>query len=164
MTKRVIVVSVCAIVVLWAATIAMAADNLSGTWKINVAKSKYSPGPAPKSGSVKIELAGDTMKIVQEGVNAEGKPTRNEYTYKFDGKDYPMHPMVDGKPDPNVPDTISAKKIDDFTYETTAKLKGNVVTTSRIVVSKDGKSRTNTQTGKDAQGRTVNNVIVYDRQ
>jgi len=31
------------------------ADNNIGTWKMNVAKSKFSPGPAPKSQTLKIE-------------------------------------------------------------------------------------------------------------
>jgi hypothetical protein len=55
------------------------------------------------------------------------------------------------------------KKIDSNTYETTTMLKGKALVTSRIVVASDGKSRTTTQTGKNAQGQTINNAVVYER-
>jgi hypothetical protein len=146
------------------ATIAYGADMFSGTWKVNLAKSKYSPGPPPKSNMQRITAVEDGFKLVADGENSEGKKTHNEYTVKFDGKDYPEHPMLDGKPNTNGADMISVKKIDDYTYETTAKQKGKVLVTTKNVVSKDGKTRTATATGKDAQGRTVNNTIVWEKQ
>src|SRR5262244_2780425 len=142
------------------ATLAYSADNFSGTWKLNVAKSKFSPGPGPKSNMQKIEAVEGGMKVVVDGENAEGKKTHNDYTVKFDGKDYPEHPMVDGKPNTNGADAISVKKIDDYTYETTAKQKGKVLVVTKNVVSKDGKTRTATATGKNAQGQTVNNITI----
>ena len=146
------------------ATIAYSADNFSGTWKLNVAKSKFSPGPGPKSNMQKIDAVDGGMKVVTDGENAEGKKTHNEYTVKFDGKDYPEHPMVDGKPNPNGADTISIKKIDDNTYEATTKKKGQVLTVTKNVISKDGKIRTATATGKNAEGQTVNNVVIWEKQ
>ena len=140
------------------------ADTFSGTWKLNVAKSKYSPGPPPKSNTQKIEAVEGGIKVVADGENAEGKKTHNEYTAKFDGKDYPEHPMLDGKPNPNAPDSISLKKIDDYTFEATTKQKGKVLTVTKNVVSKDGKTRTATTTGKNAQGQTVNNTAVWEKQ
>ncbi len=134
-----------------------AADNWLGTWKLNVAKSKYSPGPAPKSNTSKYEASEGGMKGVTDGVDAEGKPTHNEFTVKYDGKDYPY------KGNPNV-DTIAVKRIDDDTYEATLKSKGKVTLTSRTLISKDGKTRTQTQTGTDAKGGAVNNTPVFDRQ
>ena len=53
-----------------------AADNWMGTWKLNVAKSKYSPGPAPKSNTAKYEASEGGMMAVTDGMNAEGKPTQ----------------------------------------------------------------------------------------
>jgi hypothetical protein len=130
---------------------------------LNVAKSKFSPGPAPKSGTQTVTLVDGGLKVVADGVNSEGKKTHNEYTVKFDGKDYPEKPMIDGKPNPDGPDMISAKKIDDNTYETTSKKMGKVLTTSRNVISKDGKTRTTTTTGKNAKGETVNNTVVAEK-
>ena len=72
--------------------------------------------------------------------------------------------MLDGKPNPNGADMISVKKIDDYTYEATTKQKGKVLTVTKNVISKDGKTRTATATGKNAQGQTVNNTIVWEKQ
>ncbi len=66
-----------------------------------------------------------------------------------------------GNPDA---DTISIKKIDDYTIEVSTKKGGKPMMTLRSVVSKDGKTRTTTQKGKNANGEDVNNTIVYDRQ
>ena len=140
------------------------ADMFSGTWKLNVAKSKYSPGPAPVSGTTILSSVDGGLKFVVDGVTAAGKKTHSEYTFKFDGNDYPQKPMLDGMPDPDGADMISARRVDDYTYETTARLKGNVLAVTKVVVSKDGKTRTNTVTGKNAQGQTVSNTVVYEKQ
>jgi hypothetical protein len=136
----------------------LAADVNVGTWTLNLAKSKFSPGPAVKSQTLKIEAWGDDgVNYVMEGVDGAGKPMRWEFQAKYDGKDYPFK----GNPDA---DQIAYKRIDANTVEATTKLKGKVAQTTKVVVSKDGKTRTLTQTGKDAQGRDVNNVLVYERQ
>jgi hypothetical protein len=148
-----------------AAWSAQAADPLSGTWKENVAKSTYSPGPAPKvAGTTRIEVAQGGVKLVNDAVNAQGQAVHQEYTAKFDGKDYPLTATLDGKPNPNAADAISWKKIDDYTYENTGKLKGQALTTTHMMVSKDGKTRTNMVSGKNAQGQVVKNTVVYEKQ
>jgi hypothetical protein len=68
--------------------IAQAADNQAGTWKLNVAKSKYSPGPAPKDGTLTIESQADGLKFTIHGTDAEGKAVHFEMSPKYDGKDY----------------------------------------------------------------------------
>ena len=142
----------------------MAADMLAGTWRLNVAKSKFSPGPAPQSNVIKIESVAGGLKLVADGANAEGKKTHNEYTAKFDGSDNPTKPMLDGKPDPNGADTVSWKRVDDYTYEVTNKLKGKALTVAKHVISKDGKTRTVTTTGTNAQGQKVDNTTVFEKQ
>ena len=136
---------------------AAAADQQSGTWKMNPAKSKYSPGPAPKSVTVKIDSDADNIKLSSDGIDAAGNPTHVEFTAKYDGQDYPITGV------PNA-DTIALKRIDASTTESTSKKAGQVVMTVRSVVSKDGKTRTSTFKGTDNQGRDVNNVVVYDKQ
>ena len=143
---------------------AQAPSPLSGTWKLNVAKSKYSPADlAPKSTTLKYDVTADGIKAVVDGVDAKGRKTHVEYTAKFDGKDAPWKGTLDGKPNPDQ-DAVTWKKIDNNTYETATRLKGQVLTTTRIVVAKDGKTRTGTATGKNAQGQTINNTVVYDKQ
>jgi len=140
------------------------ADMFSGTWKLNAAKSKYSPGPAPVSGTTILSTVDGGLKFVVDGVNAAGKKTHSDYTFKFDGRDYPQKPMLDGKLDPEGADMISAKRIDDYTYETTASLKGTVLAVTKVVVARDGKTRINTVTGKNAHGQAVSNTVVYEKQ
>ena len=142
---------------------AMGADMLAGTWKLNVAKSKYSPGPAPQSNTVKFDAIDGGIKLVADGSDSQGRKTHNEYTAKFDGKDYPTKPMLDGKPNPNAADSVSYKKIDDYTYEVTAKLKGKTLNVARHSISKDGKTRTITTTGTNAQGQKLNDMTVFEK-
>ena len=134
----------------------VAADLNMGTWKLNEAKSKFSPG-ATKNHTVVYEASGDGVKITVDGVDGEGKPTHNEWTGKFDGKDYP----VTG--DPNS-DARSYKKVDDHTMELTVKKGGKTAVTGRIVVAADGKSRTVTTSGTDAKGNKFSNTATFDKQ
>jgi len=142
---------------LLASSTAVAADNWLGTWKLNLAKSKFSPGPAPKSLTLKFEASQDGIKLTSDGVDADGKPTHGSYTSKFDGKDVPW------AGNPNA-DTASPKRIDANSYQNTWKKDGKVTVTAKAVVSADGKTLTVTQTGKNAKGEAVNTTAVYDRQ
>ena len=136
---------------------AQASDPRIGTWKLNVAKSKFSPGPAPRSNTMKIEGSGQGEKVTTEGVNAEGGPTATQYTANFDGKDSPITGSQ------NV-DTVSLKRIDARTTERTNKKDGKVTVVLTSVVSQDGKTMTVTVKGTNAQGQTVNNVAVWEKQ
>jgi hypothetical protein len=136
---------------------AQASNPRLGTWKLNVAKSKYSPGPAPQSLTMKIEAAGEGEKATTEGVNAAGTATMTQYTANVDGKDYPMTGSQNA-------DTVSLKRIDARTMERTDKKGEKVVATSTRVVSEDGKTMTVTTKGTNAQGQAVDNVSVWEKQ
>jgi hypothetical protein len=138
------------------AALGFASNPNMGTWKLNEAKSKIPPG-APKNHTVVYEAAGDKVKVTVDGVDSDGKPTHNEWTGMFDGKDHPL------TGDPNA-DTRSYKKIDDHTTELTNKKAGKVVATGKIVISADGKSRTVTVTGADPMGKKFTFTAVYDKQ
>jgi len=134
------------------------ADSQVGTWTLNIAKSKYSPGPAPKSGTTKIEAAGAGTKVTVDQVAADGGKVHWEFTANYDGKDSP----VTGN-NPNA-DTVARKRIDANTVETVSKKGGKVTTTQTSTVSADGKTRTVTTKGTNAEGKPVHNVAVYERQ
>jgi hypothetical protein len=158
MRKKLLMVSLaacCAIVL--SSSVALGAENWLGTWKLNTAKSKFSPGPGPKSLTQKFEATADGIKLTADGVNAEGKPIHGEFVSKFDGKDVPW----EGNPEA---DTAAARKIDDNTYENVWKKDGKTTVTAKAVVSKSGKTMTLTVTGTNAKGQTVNSTAVYDRQ
>ena len=148
------------IAVLMFSQMTFAADMLSGTWKLNLAKSKYSPANlAVKSGTTKFEATQDGVKTVTDGVDSQGRKTHTEYMAKFDGKPSSNYKAtIDGKPNPDQ-DGVSWKKLDDYTYENTTDLKGQVLTTQRTVISKDGKSRTNTITGKNRIVAKTRNIL-----
>ena len=140
----------------FAAALSFADDPQMGTWKLNETKSKFAPG-ATKNQTVVYEAAGDNVKITADGTDKEGKSTHNEWTGKFDGKDYP----VTGDPKS---DMRSYSKVDDRRLKMTVKKDGKVTVTGRVIVSADGKSRTVTTRGTDAEGKKVKNKAVYDKQ
>jgi len=139
-------------------TVTMAADSNVGVWKLNVAKSKFDPGPVPTNQSLKIEAWGaDGVNYSSDGMDTAGKPTHWEFQAKYDEKFVPFK----GNPDA---DMISYKRIDANTIESTTQLNGKVTGHTRAVVSADGKTRTLTQTGKNAKGQDVHNVLVFEKQ
>ena len=142
----------------FAATSASAQDAAMGlgTWKLNLEKTKYSPGPAPKSYTIKFEAAGKGVKVSGEGVGADGKPFTNEYTANYDGKEVPYKGST-------TIDTVSIRRIDAYTTERTDKKDGKLVQTVKRVVAKDGKTFTATVKGTNAKGEPVNNVLVWDK-
>jgi hypothetical protein len=146
-----------AVLVLMLGASAQAADNQVGTWKLDVAKSKYSPGPPPKESTLKVEAQADGLKFTIDAIDAEGKTIHSESSPKYDGTDSP----TTGNPNA---DSISLKKINNHTIELQTKKDGKLVMTIRSVVSKDGKTRTSTYKGKNAKGQDVNNTTVSVRQ
>jgi len=134
-----------------------AADQLSGTWKMNPGKSKYSPGPAPKDLTVVVESDENNYKLDATGTDGDGNPMHVQYSGKFDGKDYPGTGIANA-------DAVSLKRIDADTIETLQKKDGKVVMTITTKVSKDGKTRTSTWHGKNAEGKDVHNVVVFDKR
>ncbi len=138
---------------------AQSADPWLGTWKLNLAKSTYSPASlAPKSQTTKQTASQDSVTATTDGVDAQGKPLHTDITYKFDGKEYEYK----GAPDPKT--TRIYTRISDNTYQWVSKVDGRITTTSRVSVAADGKTRTIVTTGRDAQGRAINNVTSWDKQ
>src|SRR5437870_113780 len=120
---------------------AQAQEPLYGTWKMNAAKSKYSPGPVPKSNTAKWEASDGGVKLTVDVEPANGENQHWESSGKFDGKD---NPVTGNSPDG---DTVAFSKINDRTYRVVTKKGGKTTVTARIVVAADGKTRVTTQTG-----------------
>lgn len=131
------------------------AASMMGTWKLNEAKSKLAPGNG-KNNTVTYQSMLIQTKVTVDGVDAKGKPTHNEWTGRFDGKDYP----VTGDP---TSDARSYTKIDNRTMDFVIKKNGKTTIRGRIVLSADGKSRTVTVTGTNAKGKKFKNTAVYDK-
>lgn len=127
-----------------------------GTWKLNTAKSDLGPG-APKNRTVVYEAAGDKVRVTVDGIASDGKPIHNEWTGKFDGKDYPVTGDANS-------DERSYTKIDERTLGFNFKKDGKRVAGGRIEVSADGRHRTVTTRGIDSHGKKFRSTTVYDKQ
>ena len=154
MKARAIVLTV--VLCLVAGTLCFASDANIGSWKLNEAKSKFAAGSS-KNITVVYEAVGDTVKVTVDGTDGAGKPTHNEWTGKYDGKDYP----VTGDP---TSDERSLKTVDDHTLVLTVQKDDKVTVSGRIVISADGKTRTVTTSATDSKGKKVENTAVYDKQ
>ena len=131
-----------------------------GTWKLNLEKSKYAAGQAPKSLTRTVSADGDAVTYKFEGVGADGTAFSFSFTSKYDGKDA----EVTGAGMPYGADHIAIKQVN--SHETTATLKkgDKVVGSSTATVSHDGKMVTLTSKGTDANGKPVKSVSIYDKQ
>ena len=146
-------------VILAAAVAVLSAQGANlriGTWHLNVAKSTYSPGPAPKSQVLTIEAAAAGEKVTSESVSATGAKTVSVYTANYDGKPYPITVS-------EIADMVTLKRVDANTSERTDNKDGKAVQTFIRVVSNDGKTMTVTIKGTNAQGQTVNNAVVFEK-
>jgi len=130
-------------------------DPHIGTWKLNEAKSKFA-GKA-RNQTVVYEAAGDQTKVTVDGVDESGGAAHSEWTGKFDGKDYPVTGDANS-------DVRSYRKVNARTLALTGKKGDKTTLTGRIVISRDGKTRTVTTTATNAQGKKVTNVAFYDKQ
>jgi|SRR5579871_293011 len=147
---RFVVVLLCAASMIWAA------DPAVGTWKLNLAKSRYRPGPPPKSQTRVYKEAPDGMRATVTTVNPDGLMFVEEYPSNTDGVEHAV------KGDPYL-DGIIMTKVDDFTAESTL-IHGEVILgKAKRTVSPDGKTMTITYQGM-LGGEKVDNIAVYDKQ
>ena len=158
--KRVLmIVAIALLTVVGSSTLRAQSNPLVGTWKLNLTKSKYDPGPPPQSLTRTVEAQGDGVKYTFAGVSADGKAIAYGFSVQFDGKDNSISGSM-----PTGADTISAKRTDANHFEATLKKAGKVIGTSSVTVSKDGKVTTVDGTGTNAAGVKTHDVQVYDKQ
>jgi hypothetical protein len=137
--------------------IARAADPAVGTWNLNLAKSTFSPGPAPKSQTRIYTESAQGMTVIVKTTAADGKDSTTNLTYKEDGKSYP----ASGSPDF---DMVSISRVDALTVHSTQTKAGATTGNAVRSVSKDGKTLTFAQKGTHAGGVKFDDVSVYDKQ
>ncbi|HBY62815.1 MAG TPA: hypothetical protein DEH78_23575 [Solibacterales bacterium] len=135
-----------------------AAGPSAGVWKANLAKSKFDPGPAPKSITHTVSTDGDWEVLKIDRTDAKGTSSTTTNRWKWDGKEYPY------KGSDNIPGvTITATRKGSVS-ESTFRRDGKVTLTVKTVLSADGKTRTSTQTGINPEGKAVKNVVVFEKQ
>jgi len=132
------------------------ANPFVGTWKLNLAKSRFNPGPGPKSQTRNWAAGG---KVTVNGVNAAGEAVTYAYVVNGDGKSYKTSGAV-----PNAADALSSKRIDAKILEAHFTRGGKASDTTRFTVSADGKVLTITAKGSTPGGKPLDDVLVLDRQ
>jgi hypothetical protein len=152
------VVALGSVVVFAGTTLAQPGSSNLGTWKLNLAKSTFAPGTAPKSSTFTNVVAGAGIKSTSDSVRADGTAVHSENTEVYDGKDYPISGnSLNG-------DTVAGTRVDANTLKFVYKKNGKITVTSTNVASSDGKTYTVTAKGTNTLGQTVNTVAVYDKQ
>ena len=150
-------------------------DPIIGTWKQNMEKSTYSPGPAPPKGSVSVRqyAAGQDGSIIAVtfNINPEGLPSLGAIAAaKYDGKEYPQHTVatlatsLSSHVGPRVERTISYKSVSRYTVEIVQRQEGMIVSRSTRTVSRDGQTMTEHADYTNAQGQRITNVLVFEKQ
>ncbi len=159
---------------LWSSPVraqAPAADPIDGTWRINPGRSTFSPGPPPAQLGTQVRRFStltDGWRLFElTTITPQGDPVFQSVAYKMDGRQYPVYSntslvpfMTTGKP---TAITRTWRRIDDHTTEFTTYTNGAAGLAIRRTVAKDGKSYSETSRGKDATGRDIHNVVVFDR-
>jgi hypothetical protein len=137
---------------------AFGADNSIGTWKLNVAKSKYSPGPLPvKSLTIKREASDGGVRVTNTGERPDGAQINGSYTARYDGKEVP----VSGE----AYDMIAVRQVNANTFtDERRKTGGPYKATGRVVVSKSGKTMTITIKGTGTDGKAFTATFVDEKQ
>ena len=134
-----------------------AADRALGTWRLNIAKSKFNPGPPPESQTRTYELYRDGIRTtVRNGVR------RREYTFVQFVSDYRGDQVpISGSPDA---DMIALKSVDADTAEADLYHAGRAIGRVRRVISRDGQTMTITVELNNVEGVRVTNVQVFEKQ
>ena len=140
--------------------LAQSTDPFVGTWKMNVAKSKFTGTPALQSETLTIEAQGNAEKVSVEGIAGDGSRIAYSYTSNLDGKPA----LVSGSGVPNGADMYVVKRIDPNTRTVASMKAGKVVRTQRSVVSKDGKVLTLNNKGTGTDGQPTSTTTVWDKQ
>jgi hypothetical protein len=133
-------------------------DGWLGTWKENIDKSTYRPGPAPKSPTVaKWERDGPGVKITIDLVDEKGAPGHWVITSSLDGKEAPITGGPAGM-------TRSVKLLEPRTGEIVTKMGGKELTTTRAILSPSGQLLRFVTSGANAQGQAVSDIIIWEKQ
>ncbi len=146
------VLTVCAF-----AAIVSGAEHLTGTWKLNTAKSKYVAMPAPKEQTVTYTSQGSGWKYDAKGTTSDGQPINASFVYAKDGEDA----VASGFP---FWDAIALRNGNSDASTATFKRQGKVVGNAKRVISKDGKTMTITGSVTQADGKTGTYTAVYEKQ
>jgi len=134
-----------------------APNPIVGTWKLNTAKSTFTPGPGWRSQTRVYRAVPGGVSVTWTGVGESGEPMHVSFISRLDGKDYPMAGSAHY-------DTLNATQVDAFTVRSEEKRDGKVVGIAVRRVSPDGKVLTITDEGTNRKGEKFSQVLVFERE
>jgi hypothetical protein len=132
-------------------------DPVLGTWKLNVDKSTFTPGPGWQSQTRIYQATPAGVAVSWTGVDAGGGTMAVRYTYRYDGRDYPMTGSASY-------DMLNAVRVDAWTVRSEEKRDGKTVGIAVRTVSRDGKILTITDEGTNRKGLAFSQILVFDRE
>ena len=159
MKRRLMIILALAVCLIAPALMKADANAFTGTWKLNLEKSKYPAGTAPKSLTRTITADGDKVTYSFEGTAADGSALKYSFTVQYDGKDYDISGTG-----PFGADHVALKMVNSHMTEGTLKKGDKVVSTVHTTVSHDGKTATVSGKGTDKDGKPTKQSQVYDKQ
>jgi hypothetical protein len=139
------------------ATAADAPDPVVGTWTLNVAQSKFTPGRELKSQTRTYTESAKGVSLKVSGVAADGSALSQQSTFKYDGKSYSMSGAVDY-------DALSLQRVNDNTVKSTLLKSGKPVGITIRTISKHGQVMTLSTKLKDVNGKRNEMIAVYDKR
>ena len=131
-------------------------DPRIGTWTLNVAKSKYTPGPPPVSETRTYATQGHDTQVSVESVDGKGNHASLRYAANDDGKDYPLTGLA-------FANAVATRRRGPNAFEADTKMNGKIIGTTRGEISKDGKVLTLTTKTVGPNGQAITNVAVYNK-
>jgi hypothetical protein len=129
-------------------------DPVVGTWHLNLKRSKYAPGPPPRSETRTYQPDGNEVRVTITRVLADGRSEVVEYTANYDNP----RPVTGS----DEIDRILMKRINEYTSEAVLSHAGNIFGIARRVISPDRKTMTITL--RREGNAVVNNVAFYERE
>jgi hypothetical protein len=139
------------------ASAADAPDLAIGTWTLNVAKSKFTPGRELKSQTRTYTETAKGVSVKVNGVGADGSALSQQSTFKYDGKSYPMSGAADY-------DALSLQRVNDSAVKSTLLKAGKPVGITIRTISMHGKVMTLSTKLKDVNGKRNEMIAIYDKQ
>ena len=140
--------------------IGLAQSNpLIGTWKLNLAKSKYMGAPPPRSQTLTFAGEGQNLTDTADAIDAQGQAAKTVFIHIYDGKPHPTTGVAGG-----LYDASAYTRIDANTVNFVRSKDGKAVQTGWAVLSGDGKTYTVTTGGMGPNGQAMSTVGVFEKQ
>jgi hypothetical protein len=135
---------------------AATADPVLGVWKLNLSRSRFNPGPAPRSQTRTYTQTPNGIQVTIRSIDTHGRSAAIEFPEKYDGKDY----AVQGS---DVADALAMVRTNDYMAEATMKHGGTVVATAKRLITDEGKTLVISFKELSSE-HPVDNELVYDKQ